>query len=138
MVTLGVALLLGELANALPHISGGADGLQGVIMGKLLGRFEFDLFGRTAYAYSLTTLFVLLLLARRIVHSPFGLSLMSIRRNALRAACARRAGPTAAWSRSILWRRPMPGRQARCSRRPRPTSRSRCWSSSARPTCCSC
>jgi branched-chain amino acid transport system permease protein len=85
MVTLGVALLLGELANALPHISGGADGLQGVIMGKLLGRFEFDLFGRTAYAYSLTTLFVLMLLARRIVHSPFGLSLMSIRRNALRA-----------------------------------------------------
>ncbi len=85
MVTLGVALVLGELANALPHISGGADGLQGVIMGKLLGRFEFDLFGRTAYAYSLTTLFVLMLLARRIVHSPFGLSLMSIRRNALRA-----------------------------------------------------
>jgi branched-chain amino acid transport system permease protein len=85
MVTLGVALVLGELANALPHISGGADGLQGVIMGKLLGRFEFDLFGRTAYAYSLTTLFVLTLLARRIVHSPFGLSLMSIRRNALRA-----------------------------------------------------
>ncbi len=85
MVTLGVALLLGELANALPHISGGADGLQGVIMGKLLGRFEFDLFGRTAYAYSLTTLFVLMLLARRIVLSPFGLSLMSIRRNTLRA-----------------------------------------------------
>src|SRR5882672_1171136 len=64
MVTLGVALVLGELANALPHISGGADGLQGVIMGKLLGRFEFDLFGRTAYAYSLTTLFVLMLLAQ--------------------------------------------------------------------------
>ena len=85
MVTLGVALVLGELANALPHISGGADGLQGVVMGKLLGRFEFDLFGRTAYAYSLTTLFVLMLLARRIVLSPFGLSLMSIRRNTLRA-----------------------------------------------------
>jgi branched-chain amino acid transport system permease protein len=85
MVTLGVALVLGELANALPHITGGADGLQGVIMTPLLGRFEFDLFGRTAYAYSLTTLFVLMLLARRVVHSPFGLSLMSIRRNALRA-----------------------------------------------------
>ncbi len=33
----------------------------------LLGRFDFDLCGRTAYAYSLTTLFVLFLLARRIV-----------------------------------------------------------------------
>ncbi|MFI5002618.1 MAG: branched-chain amino acid ABC transporter permease [Reyranellales bacterium] len=86
MVTLGVALVMGELANALPHITGGADGLQGVIMGPLLGVFDFDLYGRTAYAYSLTTLFVLMLLARRVVHSPFGLSLMAIRRNRLRAA----------------------------------------------------
>src|SRR5262249_43325229 len=85
MVTLGVALVLGEIANALPNISGGADGLQGIAMGPLLGRFDFDLFGRTAYAYSLTTLFVLTLLARRIVISPFGLSLMAIRRNPLRA-----------------------------------------------------
>src|SRR5207248_1721189 len=50
-----------------------------------LGRFEFDLFGRTAYAYSLTSLLVLTLVARRIVLSPFGLSLMAIRRNSLRA-----------------------------------------------------
>jgi len=85
MVTLGVALVLGEIANAFPRVTGGADGLQGVVMAPLFGRFEFDLFGRTAYAYSLTTLFVLMLLARRVVHSPFGLSLMSIRRNALRA-----------------------------------------------------
>ena len=61
-------------------------------MGPLLGRFEFDLSGRTAYAYSLTTLFVLFLLARRIVHSPFGLSLKAIRATALRAGGARRAG----------------------------------------------
>ncbi len=86
MVTLGVALVMGELANALPNVTGGADGLQGVAMAPLLGRFEFDLYGRTAYAYSLTTLFVLVLLARRIVQSPFGLSLMAIRRNPLRAA----------------------------------------------------
>ena len=86
MVTLGVALVMGELANALPGITGGADGLQGVAMAPLLGRFEFDLYGRTAYAYSLTTLFVLVLVARRVVHSPFGLSLMAIRRNPLRAA----------------------------------------------------
>jgi branched-chain amino acid transport system permease protein len=85
MVTLGVALVLGELANALPGISGGADGLQGIVLAPLFGRFDFDLFGRTAYAYSLTTLFALTLLARRIVLSPFGLSLMAIRRNPLRA-----------------------------------------------------
>lgn len=85
MVTLGVALVLHEVANALPQWTGGADGLQGMAVGPLLGHFEFDLYGRTAYAYSLSTLFVLFLLARRIVHSPFGLSLMAIRRNSLRA-----------------------------------------------------
>ncbi len=85
MVTLGVALVLHEIANALPQWTGGADGLQGMAVGPLLGHFEFDLYGRTAYAYSLATLFVLFLLARRIVHSPFGLSLMAIRRNPLRA-----------------------------------------------------
>jgi len=86
MVTLAVALVLHEVANALPQWTGGADGLQGMTVGPLLGHFDFDLYGRTAYAYSLVTLFVLFLLARRIVHSPFGLSLMAIRRNPLRAS----------------------------------------------------
>jgi branched-chain amino acid transport system permease protein len=86
MVTLAVALVLHEIANALPDWTGGADGLQGMTVGPLLGAFDFDLYGRTAYAYSLTTLFVLFLLARLIVRSPFGLSLMAIRRNPLRAA----------------------------------------------------
>ena len=48
-----------------PDWTGGADGLQGMAVAPLLGRFDFDLCGRTAYAYSLTTLFVLFLLARR-------------------------------------------------------------------------
>jgi len=86
MVTLGVALVLAELANALPDITGGADGLQGIAMEPLLGVFPFDLYGRTAYAYSLSTLFLLLLLARVVIRSPFGLSLMAIRRNRLRAS----------------------------------------------------
>jgi branched-chain amino acid transport system permease protein len=78
--------LLHELANALPDLTGGADGLQGVVMEPLLGLFSFDLYGRTAYAYSVTVLFVLMLVARAVVHSPFGLSLMAIRRNRLRAS----------------------------------------------------
>jgi branched-chain amino acid transport system permease protein len=86
MVTLGVGLLLLELANALSFITGGADGLQGITMKPVLGLFEFDLFGRTAYLYSLAVLFALFLAARRIVHSPFGLSLRAIRDNPLRAA----------------------------------------------------
>lgn len=85
MVTLGVALILLELANKLDWLTGGADGLQGVVMGPLLGRFEFDLSGRTAAYYSLTVLLLLFFLMRRLVHSPFGASLKSIRDNRLRA-----------------------------------------------------
>jgi branched-chain amino acid transport system permease protein len=85
MVTLGVALVLGEAANQAAWLTGGADGLQGIVMGPLLGRFEFDIFGTTAYSYSLAVTFVLFVVARRIVASPFGLSLRSIRDNPLRA-----------------------------------------------------
>ena len=45
MVTLGMALILMELANKLDWLTGGSDGLQGVVMGPVLGRFEFDLYG---------------------------------------------------------------------------------------------
>jgi branched-chain amino acid transport system permease protein len=89
MVTLGVASILYELANKLDWLTGGADGLQGVVMGPLLtpfGAFEFDLGGRTAYAYTLVVLIVCLLLARKLVHSPFGYSLQALRDNRLRAA----------------------------------------------------
>jgi len=86
MVTLGVALMLREIANRYSEITGGADGLQGITVSPLLGMFRFDLFGHTAYVYSLAVLFVLFVIARRIVHSPFGLSLRSIKGNALRAS----------------------------------------------------
>lgn len=85
MVTLGVGLIMLELANKLDWLTGGADGLQGVIMGPLLGSFEFDLAGRTAAYYSLTVLLLLFIVARRIVHSPLGYTLQAIRDNRLRA-----------------------------------------------------
>lgn len=85
MVTLGMGLILMELANRLDWLTGGADGLQGVVMGPLLGTFEFDLSGRTAAYYSLCIGLVFFVLARRLVHSPFGATLMAIRDNRLRA-----------------------------------------------------
>ncbi|HZY17994.1 MAG TPA: branched-chain amino acid ABC transporter permease [Ramlibacter sp.] len=85
MVTLGVALILLELANKLDWLTGGADGLQGVLMGPLLGTFEFDLTGRTAAYYSLAVLLLVFVCARRFVHSPFGATLQAIRDNRLRA-----------------------------------------------------
>jgi branched-chain amino acid transport system permease protein len=84
MVTLGIGLMLFEAANQLPSITGGADGLSGVTMGRLFGTFAFDLAGNTAYLYSLGVLFLLFVLARRLVSSPFGLSLRGIRENVRR------------------------------------------------------
>ena len=86
MVTLGIAMLLEALAESFSDITGGTDGLQGIDMQPILGVFGFDMFGRTGFFYSLIVLFVLFLLARRIVHSPFGLSLRAIKNNPLRAA----------------------------------------------------
>ena len=86
MVTLGVASILHELANKLSWLTGGADGMTGVPMVPLFGHFEFDLFGRLAYMYSIATLFVLFVVARAVVKSPFGMSLQVIRQNPLRAA----------------------------------------------------
>ena len=89
MVTLGVAAILHELANKFSDITGGADGLQGVVMGPLrtpFGRFDFDMSGRVACAWSLFVLIVALLVARRVVHSPFGVSLQAVRDNRLRVA----------------------------------------------------
>ncbi len=84
MLTLGFGLMLEELANSAGWLTGGFDGLQGIATWKLLGYFEFDLYGYVAYAYSLVVLFVLFVFARRLIHSPFGLSLRGIRENYVR------------------------------------------------------
>ncbi|AIC29829.1 high-affinity branched-chain amino acid ABC transporter permease protein (plasmid) [Rhizobium etli bv. mimosae str. IE4771] len=86
MVTLGVAAVFYEIANQASWLTGGADGLQGITIEPLFGQFEFDLYGHTAYAYSLAVLFVLFIFARLLVSSPFGYSLRAIRDNPLRAS----------------------------------------------------
>jgi branched-chain amino acid transport system permease protein len=84
MVTLGIGLLFFEAANRAAPITGGVDGLSDVRMQKLFGVFEFDLFGNTACAYSLAVLFLAFVLLRRMVTSPFGLSLRGIREQSRR------------------------------------------------------
>jgi branched-chain amino acid transport system permease protein len=79
MVTLGIGLMLYEVANKAAWITGGVDGLSGVTMWKIFGVWSFDIGGRTAYLYSLGVLFVLFLFMRRLVNSPLGLSLRGIR-----------------------------------------------------------
>jgi branched-chain amino acid transport system permease protein len=79
MVTLGIGLMFHEAANKAAFITGGSDGLNDFRMWKLLGMFDFDFYGRTAYIYSFVVLFILFVAARRLVNSPFGLSLRGIR-----------------------------------------------------------
>jgi branched-chain amino acid transport system permease protein len=84
MITLGISLLLQEAANSASWLTGGFNGLQGIHTWPIFGRFTFDLYGYTAYAYALVGLFLIFLLSRRIIHSPFGLALRGIRENAAR------------------------------------------------------
>jgi branched-chain amino acid transport system permease protein len=79
MVTLGIGLMLFEAANKAAFLTGGVDGLSGMMVGKIFGVFEFDLAGKVAYLYSFAVLFLMFLFLRRMVDSPFGLSLKGIR-----------------------------------------------------------
>jgi branched-chain amino acid transport system permease protein len=84
MLTLAFATLLGEAANKASFITGGNDGLQGIAIDPIAGRFDFDMFGRTGYLYCLIVLFCVWLLLRVLLASPFGQSLVGIRENVTR------------------------------------------------------
>ncbi|HLN39044.1 MAG TPA: branched-chain amino acid ABC transporter permease [Xanthobacteraceae bacterium] len=84
MITLGIGLVLQEAANSAGWLTGGFDGLQGIHTWPLFGKIRFDLYGYTAYSYALAVLFLVFLVARRLIHSPFGLALRGIRENGLR------------------------------------------------------
>jgi branched-chain amino acid transport system permease protein len=99
MITMGLGFLLHEAANSAEWLTGGSDGLQGMRIGPLLGMFRFDLYGYTAYAYSLAVLFLVFLLTRRLINSPFGLALRGVRENPMRMAAI--GAPSGAHLRKI-------------------------------------
>ena len=84
MLTLAITAILLEIANKWTTMTGGADGLSGVVVNPILGLFKFDLFGKTAFLYCLAALFVGWWVVRRIIYSPFGAMLTGIRENATR------------------------------------------------------
>jgi len=84
MLTLVIVLALNEAANRMGWLTGGADGLSGMSVWPVFGQFRFDLYGRTAYVYTLVVVFLCWLFARRLVHSPFGRTLTGIRENIAR------------------------------------------------------
>jgi len=86
MLTVAVAQIAASLAQKARDWTGGDDGLTGFSMGPLLGRFAFDLEGRTAALYALAVLALGLYVARRVVDSPFGLAVRGIHENRARMA----------------------------------------------------
>jgi branched-chain amino acid transport system permease protein len=84
MLTLAITSVLLEIANKASALTGGADGLSGVIVAPVLGLFKFDMFGKTAYLYCLLVLFLGWWLVRKLIYSPFGTSLTGVRENSLR------------------------------------------------------
>jgi branched-chain amino acid transport system permease protein len=84
MLTLAITAILLEVANKMSSITGGADGLSGVVVDPILGLFRFDIFGRTAFIYCLVVLFIGWFVVRRIVYSPYGAMLTGIRENTAR------------------------------------------------------
>lgn len=86
MLTLAVAQIVSSLAQKARDWTGGDDGLSGFTMAPLLGRFAFDMEGRTAALYAIVVLAAGLYLARRVVDSPFGLAVRGIHENRARMA----------------------------------------------------
>ena len=86
MVTMGLGLLIAEAANVGQDYTGGSDGMTGIELSPLLGRFHFDMPGRTNFVYAFVVVFIGFALVRRVVHSPFGLSLQGYRENPTRMA----------------------------------------------------
>ncbi|MDR3400186.1 MAG: branched-chain amino acid ABC transporter permease [Pandoraea sp.] len=84
MLTLACATLLYEAGNVAKSITMGDDGLTGYTIAPVLGLFEFDIYGHTAYLYALAVLLVVYLFTQFLVNSPFGLTVQGIRENAMR------------------------------------------------------
>ncbi len=84
MLTIAFAAMLQESGNLRSDITGGYDGLPGLIISPLFGTFDYDLYGHVNYIYVLVVLAVVFYVVRRIVYSPFGQALTGIRENVQR------------------------------------------------------
>ncbi|MBP2297692.1 branched-chain amino acid ABC transporter permease [Azospirillum picis] len=86
MLTIAVGQIVQEIANKARDWTGGSDGLSGIDPAPVLGLFRFDLYGRTAFLFALAVLVVALMVARRIVRSPFGLACRGVKEDPLRVS----------------------------------------------------
>ena len=73
MLSIAVAQVMQEIANQARPLTGGADGLGGILMDPVLGVWEFDFVGQTGYIYAVCVLFAVLGFLKVLTASPFGL-----------------------------------------------------------------
>jgi branched-chain amino acid transport system permease protein len=102
-LVLSIALinLFHEFANKASSWTGGSDGLSGIAPDPLLGAFEFDLYGHTAYFFGVALILVVFVLLRLLVRSPFGMLCRGIKEDPLRVR-AMGASPKAALIRMYV------------------------------------
>ncbi|MAM61390.1 MULTISPECIES: branched-chain amino acid ABC transporter permease [Maritimibacter] len=79
MMTVAITQIIYEIVNKSRAVTGGDDGLYGIMMQPLFGRFEFDFYGRLAFWYAAVVLWLVFLLLRHIAASPFGLTARAVR-----------------------------------------------------------
>lgn len=84
VLSIAIVQLLHEAANKASSITGGSDGLSGMVPAPLFGVFEFDLWGRAAYLFGLALLIVVFAALRLIVRSPFGMVCRGLKEDPLR------------------------------------------------------
>jgi branched-chain amino acid transport system permease protein len=85
VLSIAVGQLIAALANKLSWLTGGSDGLSGITPGKVFGIYNFDMYSRTAYLFSLAVLVIVFVALSRFVRSPFGLLCRGIKDDDLRA-----------------------------------------------------
>lgn len=85
-LVLSIALvhLVHEVANKASGWTGGSDGLSGIAPDAIFGIYQFDLWGRTAYAFGIVILVIAFLVLRQVVRSPFGMLCRGIKQDPVR------------------------------------------------------
>jgi len=84
VLSIAVIHLFHEAANKASSYTGGSDGLSGIAPDPILGLFEFDLWGKTAYIFGVLLLLIVFVLLRILVRSPFGMLCRGIRQDPIR------------------------------------------------------
>lgn len=86
VLSIAIVQLLHEAANKASWLTGGSDGLAGLMPAPLFGLYEFDLWGKAAYLFGLALLVIIFALLLFVVRSPFGVMCQGAKADPVRVA----------------------------------------------------